>query len=81
MKFFHVYNERCFKGLEINNLINQDTGLKIQHNWTVPEDIKFNRFAGIGTPLHSLIKENAFPFYVDRITGEHFITNMNLIKS
>ncbi len=69
MKFFHVYNERCFKGLEINNLINKDTGLKIQHNWTVPENIKFNDFADKGTRLHGLIKENNFPFYVDRITG------------
>ncbi len=69
MKFFHVYNEDCFKGLEKNNLINEDTGFKIQHCFAVPEDFKFNRFAAKGSKLYNLIKSGGYPFYVDRIAG------------
>ena len=56
MKFFHVYNDDCFKGLEKNNLINQDTGFKIQHVYTAPEERLFNNYAAEGGRLHSLIK-------------------------
>ena len=69
MKFFHVYNEKCFDGLVKNNLINEDTGFKIQHAFSVPGELKFNNFAAKGSKLHSLIKEGKIPFYVDRITG------------
>ena len=69
MKFFHVYNEKCYEGLVKNNLLNEDTGFKIQHAFSVPGELKFNNFAAKGTRLHSMIKENKIPFYVDRITG------------
>lgn len=69
MKFFHVYNEKCYEGLVKNNLLNEDSGLKIQHAFSVPGELKFNDFAAKGTKLHSMIKENKIPFYVDRITG------------
>lgn len=69
MKFFHVYNEKCYEGLVKNNLINEDTGFKIQHAFSVPGELKFNEFAAKGSRLHSIIKENKIPFYVDRITG------------
>ena len=69
MKFFHVYNEKCYEGLVKNNLINEDSGFKIQHAFSVPGELKFNNFAAKGTKLHSMIKENKIPFYVDRITG------------
>ena len=69
MKFFHVYNEDCFKGLEKNGLLNKDTGFKIQHAFTVPAEKKFNQFAAKGTKLFNMIKEGNIPFYVDRIAG------------
>ena len=69
MKFFHVYNEEYFEGLVKNNLINRDTGFKIQHNFSMRDELKYNRFAAKGTRLYSYIKENNFPFYVDRIAG------------
>ena len=69
MKFFHVYDERTNIGLEKNNLLNEDSGFKIQHVFSQPNDKKFNTIAAVDTPLHSLIKENKIPFYVDRITG------------
>lgn len=69
MKFFHVYNDDCFVGLEKNGLINKDTGFKIQHCFAVPEERKFNRYAAKGGKLYNLLKENNIPFYVDRIAG------------
>ncbi len=69
MKFFHVYNEDCIKGLEKNNLINKDTGFKIQHCFAVPKERQFNNYAAVGGRLHGILKENKFPFYVDRIAG------------
>lgn len=69
MKFFHVYNEDCIKGLEKNGLINKDTGFKLQHCFAVPKERLFNNIAQIGGTLHSLIKRDHIPFYVDRIAG------------
>jgi len=69
MKFFHVYNEKAFKGLEKNGLINKDSGFKIQHCFAMPFEAKFNKIAAKGGKLHSLIKNGNYPFYVDRIAG------------
>lgn len=69
MKFFHVYNEECFKGLEKNGFINKDTGFKIQHDFPMPNHLKFNEFAKKDGKLYNLIKDGSFPFYVDRIAG------------
>ncbi|MBP0990257.1 MAG: hypothetical protein J5874_03665, partial [Oscillospiraceae bacterium] len=69
MRFFHVYNEKYFAGLEKNGMLNKDTGLKIQHVFSMPEELKFNRYAAKGSRLHGLIKAERIPFYVDRIAG------------
>jgi len=69
MKFFHVYDSESFEGLVKNNLINEDTGFKIQHVFAMPNAIKFNEVAAKGGFLHNLIKEGNYPFYVDRLTG------------
>ncbi len=69
MKFFHVYNEDCYKGLEKNGLLNKDTGFKIQNVFSVPKERQFNNIAARGGKLHTMIKEGKIPFYVDRIAG------------
>ncbi len=69
MKFFHVYNEECFKGLEKNGLINKDTGFKIQHVFRLQSHMKFNELAAKDGKLYNLLKEGNYPFYVDRIAG------------
>jgi len=69
MKFFHVYNDDYFEGLEKNGMLNADSGFKIQHVFSMPEERKFNRYAAKGGRLHSLIKAERIPFYVDRIAG------------
>lgn len=69
MKFIHVYDAMSFDGLVKNNFINEETGFKVQHNFSMADDIKFNTVAKKGSKLHSLIKEGNHPFYVDRLTG------------
>ena len=69
MRFFHVYNEECYKGLEKNGLLNKDTAFKVQNVFTVPHERQFNNIAAIGGELHRMIKENKIPFYADRIAG------------
>ena len=69
MKFFHVYNEECFVGLEKNGLINKDTGFKIQNVFSVPAPLLFNNIAAKGGRLYNLIRDGKFPFYADRIAG------------
>ena len=69
MKIFHVYNEKCFTGLEKNGLLNKDSGFKIQHMFSMQDRLKFNQFAAKGSKLHGLIKEGKIPFYVDRLAG------------
>lgn len=69
MKFFHVYNEECFVGLEKNGLINQDSGFKIQNVFSVPANRQFNNIATKDGALYHLLRDGNFPFYVDRIAG------------
>jgi len=84
MRFFHVYNEDSFRGLEKNGMINRDTGFKIQNVFSVPAERKFNSIAAIGGKLHSMIKSEKFPFYVDRIAGgityQRYDYDKNLIR-
>ncbi len=37
MKIFHVYEPEHFEGLLKNNFINEDTGFKLQHIFTLPD--------------------------------------------
>ena len=69
MKFFHVYNERFYPGLEKNGMLNKDTGFKIQNCFAMPAEAKFNQIAAKGSKLYNLIKDNNYAFYVDRIAG------------
>lgn len=69
MKFIHVYDAMSFDGLVKNNFINEESGFKIQHNFSMADEIKFNSVAKKGSALHSMIKEGNRPFYVDRLAG------------
>lgn len=69
MKIFHVYEPDHFEGLVQNNFLNEDSGLKIQHIFTLPNHKKFNELAAGGSTLYELIKKERYPFYVDRLTG------------
>ena len=84
MKFFHVYNDECYEGLVKNGLINEDTGFKLQHLFSIPEERKFNKYAAKGSRLYNLIKEGKYPFYVDRIAGgatyHHYDFDKELIE-
>ena len=55
MKFFHVYNEQCYEGLVENNMLNGDSGFKIQHCFAVPKERQFNNIAAVGGNLKNLL--------------------------
>ena len=69
MKFIHVYNEKYFDGLVKNDMLNKDSGFKIQHNFSMPNEAKFNEIAKKGGKLYNFLKEGKYAFYVDRIAG------------
>jgi len=69
MKIFHVYEPEHFEGLVKNNFLNEDSGLKLQHIFTLPNRKKFNELAAKGGSLYELIKKERYAFYVDRLTG------------
>jgi len=83
MKFFHLYREEYFEGLVKNNLINEDTGLKIMNIFRMPDKGHFDNIAKVGGKLHSIIKDENYPFYIDRIAGGctyyHYTYNKSLI--
>lgn len=80
MKFFHVYDERYYEGLVKNNFINEDTGYKLMNVFRMPDSAHFNTVARKGGRLHSLIKENKNPFYIDRIAGGTWFRRWNYDK-
>ncbi len=69
MKIFHVYEPDYFEGLVKNNFLNEDTGLKVQHIFTLHNRKKFNTLAAKGSALYELIKKERYPLYIDRLTG------------
>ncbi len=69
MKIFHVYEPDHFEGLVKNNFLNEDSGLKIQHIFTLPNRKKFNALAAKGSTLYEMLKKEGYAFYVDRLTG------------
>ena len=56
MKFIHVYNEKYFDGLVKNDMLNKDSGFKIQHNFSMPNEAKFNEIEKKGGKLYNYIK-------------------------
>lgn len=69
MKFIHVYNDEFVEGLEKSGLLNKDSGFKIQQTFRARKERLFNEYAKVGGKLHSILKANNMPFYVDRIAG------------
>lgn len=69
MKFFHVYNDKMYKGLVKNKMINKDTAFKIQNAFCLPYELRFSEFAKKGSKLYNMIKRDKIPFYVDRFAG------------
>ena len=51
MKFIHVYNEKYLDGLIKNDMLNKDSGFKIQHCFAMPKEAKFNEIAKKGGKL------------------------------
>lgn len=72
LKFIHGYDARYWPGLEKNGLLNKNSGIKIHQHFATPENEKFNVIAAEGGKLYELVRENAYPFYIDRFLGGTF---------
>lgn len=81
LKFIHVYNERFLKGLEKRGFLNDNMGLKLMHNFPIPENEKFNAAAAAGSKLYNLIKKNKYMFYIDRLQGGTFYHKYSFDRS
>lgn len=69
MKIIHPYRDSFAKALLKHNMINQNSGFKLNHCYKTPEDKKFNTVAAIGTELHDWVCREKMPMYVDRLHG------------
>jgi hypothetical protein len=77
MRFIHGYDKHYLPGLEKNGLLNKHSGLKITQHFATPEIERFNVIAAKGGDLFKLVKENGYPFYIDRLQGGTFYSKYN----
>lgn len=80
-KFIHGYDKRFLKGLEKRGLLTDDIGIRLMHNFSIPEKEKFNVAAAKGTELYNLIKENRYMFLIDRMQGGTFYHKYNFDRA
>ncbi|OGV52058.1 MAG: hypothetical protein A2017_03650 [Lentisphaerae bacterium GWF2_44_16] len=80
-KFIHGYDKHFLRGLEKRGLLTDNIGVKLMHNFPIPDKEKFNIAAARGTELYSLIKENKYMFLIDRMQGGTFYHKYNFDRS
>ncbi|MBU0715050.1 MAG: hypothetical protein KJ964_06810 [Verrucomicrobia bacterium] len=81
LRFIHGYDEHYLPGLVKNGLLNKNSGIKIIQHFATPENEKFNIIAAKGGKLYNLVKENGFPFYIDRLQGGTFYSKYDFDHS
>jgi hypothetical protein len=67
--FIHMYDEQYWKGLEQHNMINTNSGIKINQVYAIPKAQQFNQLAGSSSNLFKMIKEKKITLYIDRLQG------------
>lgn len=63
-----------------HGFINEDSGFKVMHNYTIEENKKFNIIASQGGKLCRLIDEMKCPFYIDRLLGGTYYHSYSFSK-
>lgn len=84
-RYFHPYYMPELWDAQVKaGLINNDSGIRYCQSIDIDEKLKFNNQADVGGKFYNLVKENNFPFYIDRLQGGHFFEgydyNLNLVK-
>ncbi len=74
LTIIHNYHPVYIRGLMEHGMFQKGDGLKITQHWATPENMKFNKVAAVGGPLHRLVQEMCGCFYIDRLQGGTFIS-------
>lgn len=69
LTYFHCYADDLWPGYEKNGLLRENFGLRFCQNVFLPEELRFNRVAAVGTPLYEYIKKTKCHLYIDRLQG------------
>lgn len=80
-KFIHGYDKRFLKALGKRGLLTDNIGIRLMHNFSIPEEEKFNIAAAKGSELYNLIKENKYMFLIDRMQGGTFYHKYNFDRT
>ncbi len=67
--YFHCYADDLWEGYEKNGLLRENFGIRFCQNVFLPEELRFNRVAAVGTPLYEYIKKHKCHLYIDRLQG------------
>ncbi len=73
--FFHCYTPETWNGSVGAGLINKNSGIRFNQNSRKLPHESFNEVAKKDGELWSIIKENNFPLYMDRLQGGTFLIN------
>ncbi len=73
--FFHGYTPDTWEAMVKTGLIRKNAGIRFCQSVEIDEELKFNNLAKKGGKLYEIVKENKYPFYIDRLQGGSYIDN------
>jgi len=83
--YLHCYMPQTWDAQVRTGFIDEHSGIRFPQSIDIPEHTKFNNLAAIGGELHSLVRQERMPFYIDRLQGGCYIENypydMHLIRA
>ena len=82
--YFHCYLPGTWDAQVRAGLVNKNSGIRFPESIDIEESYKFNNLAARGGELYSLVRENRYPFYIDRLQGgcyfENYPYDMRLVR-
>lgn len=82
--YFHCYLPQTWDAQIKAGLIGHHAGIRFSQSIDIKDELKFNNLAAVNGVLYNIVKENHFPFYIDRLQGgcymEQYPYDMNLVQ-
>ena len=82
--YFHCYLPQTWDAQIKAGLIGNHAGIRFSQSIDIKDELKFNNLAAVNGVLYNIVKENHFPFYIDRLQGgcyiEQYPYDMNLVQ-
>ena len=75
--YLHAYMPETWDAQVKAGFINKNSGIRFCQNIALDEEKKFNNLAREGGTFYSIVKENGFPVYIDRLQGGTFFEGYN----